>query len=571
MEKLIKQKENIERELESSKEEYSKFLFEEQEAKYKIEELKKRLINLKNNYNSIKETLKQKKDIFIQLKSKIRKYKEHKNNEILEIYRTKYNKIILSINNVQCKYNLQIFDSFGKYNEILNGIEGFPNLKSQLKIFLTNKKEDLKNLIMSDIVDNKEIHKIIYLLKFVRQYEIFFNEELLYTCLNNFINKRYEYHFLTDKETNRLDKAEWIFNYLEKKIDETYKFIEIYENISNKDSENSIKNTNKALKGLKMKKILKNVVKLINKKIVEIGEIESKQKRDILINFNYFLSVFIIKINKKYEINLDESFKDFKDELIEQEKDQIILKLQNIHKQNYKEWFIYYEELLKECLNLNRKHLKINIEFPVDNLLEYNLIFIDSMRYINRKEIQVLLLLFNKFEDFKEYLVFLFEETKQEDTALEVVNGSNTKIEYGEESIHGDNILMKISRFNLENFKLIKTLFENDIQNVLNLKFYFVSDLYNILEEYKCCKGFSKLKKMASEMIDNYLTDSILLSRKLDKTEYLDLLSLFRKLKALFDIKHWESREVMKCIKGIFEKKKVENKYTKEICKMYLQ
>ncbi|KAK6090592.1 hypothetical protein P3W45_000315 [Vairimorpha bombi] len=501
MEKLIKQKENIERELESSKEEYSKFL----------------------------------------------------------------------INNVQCKYNLQIFDSFGKYNEILNGIEGFPNLKSQLKIFLTNKKEDLKNLIMSDIVDNKEIHKIIYLLKFVRQYEIFFNEELLYTCLNNFINKRYEYHFLTDKETNRLDKAEWIFNYLEKKIDETYKFIEIYENISNKDSENSIKNTNKALKGLKMKKILKNVVKLINKKIVEIGEIESKQKRDILINFNYFLSVFIIKINKKYEINLDESFKDFKDELIEQEKDQIILKLQNIHKQNYKEWFIYYEELLKECLNLNRKHLKINIEFPVDNLLEYNLIFIDSMRYINRKEIQVLLLLFNKFEDFKEYLVFLFEETKQEDTALEVVNGSNTKIEYGEESIHGDNILMKISRFNLENFKLIKTLFENDIQNVLNLKFYFVSDLYNILEEYKCCKGFSKLKKMASEMIDNYLTDSILLSRKLDKTEYLDLLSLFRKLKALFDIKHWESREVMKCIKGIFEKKKVENKYTKEICKMYLQ
>jgi hypothetical protein len=571
MEKLIKQKENIERELESSKEEYSKFLFEEQEAKYKIEELKKRLINLKNNYNSIKETLKQKKDIFIQLKSKIRKYKEHKNNEILEIYRTKYNKIILSINNVQCKYNLQIFDSFGKYNEILNGIEGFPNLKSQLKIFLTNKKEDLKNLIMSDIVDNKEIHKIIYLLKFVRQYEIFFNEELLYTCLNNFINKRYEYHFLTDKETNRLDKAEWIFNYLEKKIDETYKFIEIYENISNKDSENSIKNTNKALKGLKMKKILKNVVKLINKKIVEIGEIESKQKRDILINFNYFLSVFIIKINKKYEINLDESFKDFKDELIEQEKDQIILKLQNIHKQNYKEWFIYYEELLKECLNLNRKHLKINIEFPVDNLLEYNLIFIDSMRYINRKEIQVLLLLFNKFEDFKEYLVFLFEETKQEDTALEVVNGSNTKIEYGEESIHGDNILMKISRFNLENFKLIKTLFENDIQNVLNLKFYFVSDLYNILEEYKCCKGFSKLKKMASEMIDNHLTDSILLSRKLDKTEYLDLLSLFRKLKALFDIKHWESREVMKCIKGIFEKKKVENKYTKEICKMYLQ
>lgn len=548
MENLAKQKEQIERELKEYKENYNTLINIENEAKERLEALKCNKYYLSDQYEALKEKLKQKKALFVKLKSLIKEYKQHKYKDIEEIYKTKYNNIIENINSLHWNFNLQIFSSFESLNGLLKEAESFKNLKNEIKLLQHRKNEHLKALLIEEISKTRDIHNMIYLIKFVQKYEIFFNEKLFLTCTKKFISQRYKYHFLSDSETNRLDKAEWIFNFLDKKLKEVCKFLTIYNTSENKVEPVEYQDF--------LENIIKTIIKLINKRIKEIEEIDSKQKRNLILNFNYFLSLFINKIAKEYNVNLETYFSSFENEIVNQEKKNILFKVQDIHKHDYTSWFSEYEEVFKEILDLNKKQVKVDVNFFIDHILDFNLVFIDSMRYINRKEIHVLLYIFNMFETFKETVQFLLEEFYQE-------NGIDT-----EDKI--DEILIKISKFNLENFKLIKTLFENDINNIINLKFYFINDLYKIFEDYKICKGFNKLKDLASNMIDKYLFNT-LAHKPLDRQEYSNYLNLFKKLKEYFDVKKWDSRECMKCIKGIFENKNVDNKFSKFIRDLYLQ
>ncbi|WUR04048.1 conserved oligomeric Golgi complex subunit 6 [Vairimorpha necatrix] len=612
MEKLIKQKEKLENDLNLTKQKHDLLIKDYQQISTDLTHLRTTKLSLLQKFEDAKQILKQKKTLFVSLKKNIKDYKLHKQHEIREIYKNKFENLLLRINEIKWKYNLQIFKSFDKIKEIENEAEIFKNLKIEINYFYKNQFSNLKKYLVFEIVKNKELHDMIYKIKFVKEFEEYFKIELFLECMNEYINKRYEYHFASDSETNRLDKAEWVFNFLEKKIKEIHKFIGIYEkyntnninSTNNYDTINNINNTNIYDKQIYKQQdnnnstnninstnindtnnqdkqiykqqdnidtndtnayfisICKNVVNLIKSRINDIENIDSYQKRNLLINFNFFLSLFTRNIFLDFSLDLNSHFSDFRSDLLHSERSEINQKLQEIHKLNFKEWFPKYEDLIKENLDLIKKFLPLDVEYVVDNILDFHVVFIDSMRYLNRKEIHVLVYLFNMFEEFKENIQYLLED---------YIYNINENDKYNDNVLDEekvDNILLKITKFNLENFKLIKTLFENDINNIINLKFYFINDLYLIFGDYKKCKGFSKLRHLSAEMIDQHIL-SILTTKKLDQSEYTEYISLYRKLKDIFDIKEWDSRECMKCIKGIFENKTVKNKYTEEINRIY--
>lgn len=548
MENLIREKENILNEIVKLKNLYDDYKNSEFEINKNLENLNKQYLVTIEKYESIKTILKQKKKSFEDLKLKIKYYKQTKYEEVKQIYEKQYENLLLKINSIKINYNMQIFESFAQFLEISRDIK-FRNLKNFFTIYFNDIKNHLKNKLIKDLSHQNQIHRIILKLKFIIKYEEYFKEKIIYECLNKYINIRYEYHFLSNKETNRLDKADWIFAWLQNKIDETYKIIKVY---------NSLKKVEEfeKINFLMIEDVIKNVNLLIYKKIEEIQSIDSTQKREISINFNYHLMIYINYINTEYNIQIYNKFLDFKNEIICQEKKLFIEKLKNIHLENFKVWFDSYEEIFKECINLNKKKLAINGNIILKYIIDYNMVFINNMRYINRDEIEVLIFLFNKFENLKEFCVI--ENVKFRDYSECKIN-----------DFFNDDFIFEITKFNLANFKLIKSLFENDIKNILNIKYYFVNDVAIILDEYKTCLGFSKLKSLASKMIDNYFLNDILLKNILNKDEFLNLMSIFRELKNNFEIKEWKSRECLKCIKGFYEGKKIKNEYYNLIRKMY--
>lgn len=86
----------------------------------------------------------------------------------------------------------------------------------------------------SKLQDPKQIADLIYYINFNNNYEMHFDEDMFVPYLFKIIEKGFEIHFLSDRESNGLDKLEWLFEFTMKKYDECERVIQIYSVCSSK-------------------------------------------------------------------------------------------------------------------------------------------------------------------------------------------------------------------------------------------------------------------------------------------------------------------------------------------------
>ncbi|KAF9764322.1 hypothetical protein NGRA_0655 [Nosema granulosis] len=582
MESLIKKKQKLEQEIKDYKIKYVEIENKELETEGKIKEFKGELEKELKTFENLSIKLKSSKSSFLALKREIKTYKENKLVEVRNFYLEKYRKYLKDISEFDFRFAYNIFTVFGTANKLCEQIE-FENLQMKFRKFLDSKKWETREKIFQSInlklKDKKKIHEVLFYLRFLLKYELYFKDPVMVDFLYDTVSQEFEYHFLSNKDTNRLDKPEWIFDFLTRKLTEykrlysAYEEIYLVERMSHKDigDEDTYRPT--------FDDFVFRTKNLINIKINELEIHKSKQKRLLFLNFGVHLIKFIERMKKDFGILLNfENFSEIVDRI---QLEYFLEKLEVIHENRHVEWFPMYEDVTRESMVYISKFKTINKDFKlsllIDSILEYNSIFIDSMRYIKRDEIKALCYLYTQFEEYKGFIIDTENELILEGTPRNREEHAKKVFIDEEEMIE---LLDKITRFNLENLKLIKNLLENDILNLLKtLKRFkyssetisrtFIIEISRVLEDYKDCKAYRNLHNFSGSLIDKYILEEILLSFKFDKEEILDFNFFFIKLKQFYNTEDWESKEALDCIKDLLEDKAGEGPLYSIISKLY--
>lgn len=581
MEKLIRRKQKIEQELEYYKEKNREVALKEIELSERLESHKLELEKEAKTFENLSIKLKSCKSLFISLKKEIKKYKEVKITEVRAIYLDKYREYLKEISELDFRFSYNIFSVFELADKLYNKFE-FENLKVAFRKYLDDKKSATRERILQSISiklkDKKKIHEVLFYLRFLVKYELYFQESVMIDFLYDTVFQEFEYHFLSNKETNRLDKPDWIFDFLMNKLMEYKKLYSSYEEIYIVER---MSHNNEAICRPSFEDFVLRLKNLINLKINELETHQSSQKRLLILNFGVYLIKYIEQVKSNFNIMVEfRTFSKFIDKI---QLDHVIESLDSIHEKKYNEWFPMYEDLTRELMLYIYKFKSISGYLKmgnlVDSILEYNSIFIDSMRYIKREEIKALCYLYTKFEAYKGFLIDTENELIIEKTTNRQKSDDDIKNSFIDEE-EMIELLDKITKFNSENLKLIKNLIENDISTLLyTLKRFkysaettsrnFIIELSKILEDYKGCKAYRNLHKFTGSLTDKFILEEILLSFKFDKEEFLDFNFFFNKLKQFYNTETWESQEALNCIKDLLEEREGEGPLFSMISKLY--
>ncbi|KAG0437404.1 hypothetical protein DMUE_3710 [Dictyocoela muelleri] len=198
--------------------------------KTEIENKQNTLLVTKSKLKTLKLDLKTKEKTILLLKEKIENFKESK---IIEV-KNKLMNIQDKINNFKFKENINVFNDFKTINYFLDEYKLFVNVNQKIKKMFLNAKKQLKekliNYLIRNIFNFKKMHEFLYGLHILVKYEFTFDETIFYDFIFQKLNNDYSKRF----ENHRLDKPEWIFDYLIDEIKKYKTYIIFYNNIKNK-------------------------------------------------------------------------------------------------------------------------------------------------------------------------------------------------------------------------------------------------------------------------------------------------------------------------------------------------
>lgn len=517
----------------------------------KIKILKEQITSEKQKVKLITKDIEYKESVVSSLKEKVEEYKilqtKQKRKELL----SKYNFYIKKVNEIDFSVIEDFKLSFKNLNKALNKSKKYDILYKKLKELHDNRSYEIIQYLKNNIeINEKEIEKMHILSHFISlsiEFEDFFKTNFFQDFIFQRVYQGFEYHFLEERKTNRLDKPEWFLEYIIEKIIFEKKKIQLY---STMKKENVLYNF-----------VLK-INELVDIKINEYFKIKSSQKRSLLIHLANEIQKYQFEIKNKLGVDL--RFNNLINFIIQEEKNLINEKMELIHLENYKKWFDEYKGMIRETFlifvplhELNKDLFIIIIQHVLDNIFIYNELFITQMRYINREEVQLLCLIFSELEILKKFV------SEQEHEFI-----LNLNIELNENNID----ITKISKFNNDNLKLIKEISKSDIERSLKKlrNFIYISDknvvnilieIHNIVNEYKenLSECFFLVEKHLAELCDNYILNEIILKVQFDGEEYIRFNEFLRKIKDYFKTyKTWKSDTGSKCVKDIFEGRKPE-------------
>lgn len=514
---------------------------------------------LVESVNSLRKDYKSKVEKFGFLKSYVKQYKKEQRELLEDEYKLQIQNVINFLNQLKFDFKLSVFKDF---NEIKSArTDSFPILDAKKTEFFNFQKVILKNKILKEIKKSIQepslIGNLIFYINFVIKYEAYFVENAFIDFLKKSIKKEFEYHFLTDRESNRLDKPEWFFEFLIKKYADFEDVFNIYTDCC--------RNSNQEIKSITI--LIESTQELVFRKLTEVLSVESTQKRKLVLHFALQFKEFSKKIQSAYGYNL--SSDQFKNMISTVQQQHIINTLSEIHETKYVQWFMKYKELCKDSISYINNFGDIDPAFELNDVIEQILIhmraFLENLRFVNREEIKVASFVFSELEGLKKFL-----ETQEN----EMVMTNNSCIETIASSI------TKITEFNSDVFKLIKSLAINDIKNSLKRISYFqfstseakrttIVEINKIIDEYKICVYSDIIERVIQEKIDLFLSDEILLKTKLTSNEYLEFRSFYNAIKKILVGFEWKSDEICQSIDSVFEGKMLNSQIFKAMKKLY--
>lgn len=471
------------------------------------------------------------------LKDNLKKYKagvkEAERASLMEEYR----RTLAEISKIDFSLGPKIFGCF----QALIGMESvrFGNMRRKIK----EKYETERNLLKQRLEDGVSshiraecgLHKAFLYLNYMKKYDAFFEEDIFTAYFFKDTVDNFTYHFLSGKETNRLDKPEWMFKFLYEKCEECSKFFDAF--------------------AKPFGSFLKKLEEVVNIKVRELGGCGSEQKRSLAWHFADEFIVFSRGIFEKYGHVV--SSVEVCGMIVENEHRYVEDVLLKVYSMEYSRWFKEYRSLADESLYFHRRYrcldcrtLGIFVRL-IDRITESCSIFVDQMRFISKEEIKVLCYFYSEMERLKSFV-------NEEEAELFLHCDEEAEINM----IQQTNV--KIVRFNQHSLGLLKLLAENDAQKLLrNVKnFYYMQesdlvsftiDMTQMLQNYKSCISYSVLQSHVQKKVDRFLVDQVILRDKLSSEHYLRFIDFFGRVRDVFDnSEDWETSACIRCIECVF-------------------
>ncbi len=558
MDDLINKKTEIEENISRLKNIYERFKTDLSCINSEIKD-KSMIYNRKlKDFKEMKNTYKAKCNKYIELVELVNKYKNNNWEAVKKEYKGDLCRLIDCVNNLKFEFRVNVFNTFS----MLKGINGdkYPNFSRKKEEYYMELKTELKDelfeKIKDKISDKSTFNELIFYINFLIKYEKYFQEIVFPECLYGIIYEKFQYHFMTDRESNRLDKPGWMFEFLLQKYEDfelvfnIYKECRIGENIS-------------------YDMFIRKTEELINIKIKEFMNIESIQKRKLVLNFVDEFKKFNETLKLTYKMSFET--RGITHMLNETQNDFLMKKLKDISEMSYTSWFNEYKQLCKESVVYIMKYYSYDKTFTFESFIKplamHIAIFIDNFRFINRDEIKILCYLLEEIVNFKEYL-----SNEEVEARLEFDNCVPEDYSF-KSHIRLAKLILKITN-------ILTELATNDVRKAIRkiLHFTYVSDeikrnffieLYGIYNDYKNCSYFDKIESKIINEISDILIKEIIIKQKFTSDEYLEFRQFYRQLKNLFNIQAWCSDEPIAALDAIFDGKKIQSKFYIILKKLY--
>lgn len=559
----------------------------------KLEDLKLEH-NTKLKYlNKFKENLKEKQMGIMELSEMIERYKVEKYREKCQrnqvLLENEYNSILSQVNSLEFSGKPSTIKEYKRALDIKEKC-GYRILKERIEEYINTNRDKLVRELIRSLDINSTSTNTVYILSFLVELENLFNTQFFINHLFESLSVKFHYHFLSERESSRFDKPEWMFSFIEKEIVGIVEILEIYDEVN--DSESDINNGNNFSSGLYL--LLVRVNELILKKLNSLSLLNSDQQRQLISHFYKKAMDYYTNIEREYSITLPT--RAVTAALWASEMTHIHDTLEEIHGMNYLQWGREYKKLIRDTYSFIGEHANTNNNTNmidrrggiIDNSADssvicdigdvcaviclYNKEFLSNLNYNSREEIRVICYIFTETESIKQFIT---------DEELDYV------MTYGGEGegVSGNSI-KSLTDLLMEMWDLINTLVLADVEkSISSIKsFMYATDLdkrtflittSKRLEDYEICVKYGDVTEIFVDRIDSFILDRIILEYRFTSEEYLDFIGWYNQVKGIFSGKEisrkfkWLSDEAMEALKCIFEKRKSDSQFYKILLSIY--
>lgn len=560
MDALLKQRDEIEEKLKELKS-------IELTAKYQAEALSKSIEEKTEMYSRTFEAVgrmkvlyKEKREKLFMLKELLDQLRELDKDSAKLHYRRQFDEMSDKLNNIRFPFKISIFKVFESMRTMKT--EPFPNLNNAKNKLIEKQKNMLRTKLAEEIRnimgEPSKLNDLIFYINFVVKYETYFSEDLLCNILYRNIQRKFLYHFQSDRSTNRLDKPEWIFSFLLAEYLESLPVFKLYV-----DCGRTLEQPTKDFGCL-----IDRTYSLIAIKVREVMQSATVQRYRLAMHFADEFVKFNSELSSKYSFGF--SAVEVGHMLFKLRREYTATELEKIHELRYIQWFPAYKELCKTMMIHICKYGMLDRDTRLEDLIEpillHTKIFIDNLRFVNREEIQIVCHLFTDLEDLRS---FLYEEEAE----------LQMNFEHSPEGLAEDS-LEKIHQTNSSILRLIEGLAEGDMDEILKSIRYFtyaseeskrscIIDIHKIIEDYKYCACYDRIEDILARRADEFFKQNILEKVLLSQTDLCNFEMFYKSIKEAFKERDWRTDGVLEAIRTVKDGKRVSKKSYKKIIGLY--
>lgn len=509
----------------------------------------------------------EKRGKFEMLKNEVARYKKDALVGVRSELEALYRHMFEEASGIRLSTSFSAFAEFTKLRSLMER-NVFRGLGKRLLKLYGEGKERLRRRIVEQVEqklqDKHAVHELMFNMKFLRRYEEYFSEQAMESFLHERMARGFEYHFMSDKDSNRLDKPEWFLDFILAKLRESKEVFDMYMGLGRSgDASEGVAGSFEGVVG--------KTHELVEMKVDEMSRCSSKQKRSLVLHLGVQVMRFRYEVYEGYGVVLE--FPKLGAMLCKEQREYVRQMLARTHGMKHTKWFDGYRELSRDCLLYIHRFRGLDRGFAMDDamrtIVDYNRVFLESLRYISRQEIRVLCWVYSEFERLKAFLLeqeseIVFDSRLSMQSKTMRVRSSEGMQDMLHDAVLGS--LERISEFNSENLKLIMSLARNDAAEALRAMRRFVqdpngasrslvADVCRCLEDYRECMSYEAVKQGMKGKIDGFVLEEVILKHKLGSQEYFELVEVIRRLKEEFGDEGWKSEMGCRCVGEVFEGK----------------
>lgn len=549
MEELVAEKDRIEAKLQKLKSLECDNELKIDENISAAKELTRRYNAKLKEFETLKGTYKAKLQQFEILKGLVQEYQRSQRDMLVKKFRTQIAESASALNELSFPLKLSVFKKFDAIRQI--DTEKFANLDRKKKIMYNDRRCELMHRLLEKMEmmmgDKEAISEFIFYMNFLARFEIYFEEFVFINFLLSIIKRKFEYHFRSSRSSNRLDKPEWMFEFLLTKYSEMQQIYKIYEDCARRAGGSP------AGYG----ELIQDSQSLLHEKIVDLARTSSSQKTKLIQHFGSEFIKFSSAVHSTFGISI--SFDALSRLLENTQRVYVESELQRIAELPYVKWFKEYQALCQDFMLYTIKIGPLTPTYRLNDVVKLIIlhlrVFIDHLRFVSHDEILVLCFIYTEVIELKTHIT-----STEEGLLLEVDSGAFDDLTVGS--------ITQLNVFIGSVLKLLKSLAVGEATTLVGKLSYFnyvsketqrntIVGIHNLVDTFGKCLDYKKIEPSVVAAIDSFMLNEIILRIRFTSEEYFGFREYLGNIKGYFKIKSWECDKACEALDALFDCRKI--------------